>query len=97
METQIARITHAVLTHVQMNHLPEPDFHGAPDLAGTIRSLLEREKLTDSECFSFCICMEEIDPTLEEEVALQRMGAIIQGARVRRGCPPDRMNDAVSV
>jgi len=96
METRIALITHSVLTYVKHNSLPEPDFHGGPDLAHTIRSLIEREQFTDTECFNFIVCMEEIDPTLDEEVALRCMSVIVKVARHRRGCPPDRMNDAVS-
>lgn len=97
LSIRIGTIVLQIMDHVRKNDLPPPDFCGGPSLEAMIRSLLVREKLTDQECFEFTICSEHVDPTLEEEDALQRMGAIIKAARIRRGCPPDRMNDAVSM
>ena len=89
-------IADKVIRYTVTRGLPLPDFEGCPSLEATITSLLEREQMTDTEAFEFTICSEHVDPTLDEEFALKRMGEIVRVARIRRGCPANRMNDAVS-
>lgn len=94
---RVEQIAARVLAYVAEHELPEPDFHGGPSLEATIASLLEREQLTDDECFRFVTCNEEVDPTLDEAEALEVMKLIIVRARLRRGVMPDRIDDAVSL
>lgn len=94
---RIAPIARRIVRYTELRGLPLPDFAGGPTLEESIASLLERERLTDDEAFAFLTLSEHVDPLLDESFALSQMSRIVQGARLRRGCPANRMADAVSL
>lgn len=95
LKIRVSLIAARVLAYVAERALPAPDFVGCHSLEATIESLITKEEMTDTEAYNYVICVEEVDPTLDEHVALFRMSEIVFSARVRRGCPGDEMNDAV--
>lgn len=84
-DARIANIALMVRDYCLNNDLSPPDFPESMSLEQTIRSLLEREQLTDLECFNYVRSMEDVNPHLNEDVSLSRMTQIIQNARKRRG------------
>lgn len=95
LKIRASLISARVLAYVADRALPAPDFDGCMPLEKVIESLLTNEKMTDTEAYNYAICIGEVDPTIDDDVALFRMSEIVFTARVRRGCPSDQMNDAV--
>lgn len=95
-EARVERITARIMRYVSLSELPPPDWCRddlSPEEATreAVRDILKRNpELNDAEAFSYMACIEHVDPTLEEDVALRRMDEILRIARARVKNPSDQ-------